>query len=228
MRLTARSLLIEPSRSSTRAVGSPSRLCGCDADGDQVAVLRVLGGALRDRKLLAELLLVDRHEPAAAARQRAEDAERADLGLVDDLDDAPGVADASSSPVSSTRSSARSPTPATSPGRGLARGGDADLRHRAVGVLVPFGRRRDQLAVAVAAGDVGQRHGRQGAGVVQLLALGFDAAFVGQFAQHALELDAAVVLQIEGAGDLARADLPGLSPMKARISSLLGKGACLE
>ena len=43
-----------------------------DADGDQVAVLGVLGGVARDRQLLAELLLVDRDEPAAAARQRAE------------------------------------------------------------------------------------------------------------------------------------------------------------
>ena len=96
-----------------------------------------------------------------------------------------------------------------------------------MGVLVPFGRRRDQLAVAVAAGDVGERHGRQGAGVMQLLALGFDAAFVGQFAQHALQLDAAVVLQIEGAGDLARADLAGLVADEGEDFFLAGEGGLL-
>ena len=49
--------------------------------------------ARRDRELAAELLLVDRHEPAAAAGQRAEDAEHALLGAVDDLDDAAAMAD---------------------------------------------------------------------------------------------------------------------------------------
>ena len=38
----------------------------------------------------------------------------------------------------------------------------------------------------------------------------FDAAFVGELAQHALERGAVGVLQAEGAGDLARADLAGL------------------
>ena len=90
-----------------------------DADRDQVAVLRVLGRLARDRELLAELLLVDRHQPPAAARQRAEDADRAGLGLVDDLDDAAGVANVVVIWLSCTRSSARSPTPATSCGRAL-------------------------------------------------------------------------------------------------------------
>ena len=37
-----------------------------------------------------------------------------------------------------------------------------------------------------------------------------DAAFVGEFAQHALERGAVGVLQAEGARDLAGADLAGL------------------
>ena len=57
--------------------------------------------------------------------------------------------------------------------------------------------------------------------------LAFDAAFVGQFAQHALQLDAAVVLQIEGAGDLARADLAGLVADEGEDFFLAGEGGLL-
>ena len=94
-------------------------------------------------------------------------------------------------------------------------------------VLVPFGRRGDQFAVGVAAGDVGERDRRQRAGVMQLLALAFDAAFVGQFAQQALELDPAVVLQIEGAGDFAGADLAGLVADEGEDFFLGGEGDLL-
>ena len=93
IRLTARSLLSEPSRSFTRAVGRPKRPCARQLDRDQVAVAAPVGGAGRNGELAAELLLVDRHQPAAAARQRAEDAEHALPGAVEDLDDAAGVAD---------------------------------------------------------------------------------------------------------------------------------------
>ena len=128
------------------------------------------------------------------------------------------------SPVSSTRSSARSPTPATSSGRGAARDAYADLRRRAVLVLVPFGRQRDQLAVAVARGDVGEHDVGQGAGMVQLLAAALDAAFVGELAQHALERGAVGVLQAEGARDLARADLAGLLADEGEEVVFGGKG----
>ena len=63
-----------------------------------------------------------------------------------------------------------------------------------VRVLVPLVGRGDQLAVAVARGDVGE-HGRgQGPGVVQLAAALFDRALVGKVAQHALELGGRGVL----------------------------------
>jgi len=197
-----------------------------DADGDQVAVLGILGGIARNRQLLASLLLVDRDQPAAAPRQGAEDAERTDLGLVDDLDDTAGIADIviacffdpEQCPVADAGDFARP---------WLAPCCDPDSRYRAVGVLVPFGRRGDQLAVVVAAGDVGQCNLGQGAGRVQLFTVGLDAAFVGQLTQHALQLDAAVVLQIEGAGDLARADLAGLLGDKGEDFFLAGEGDLL-
>ena len=95
-------------------------------------------------------------------------------------------------------------------GPGAAGGGDADDRRRAVGFLVPFGRARQQFAVAVAAGDVGEHDRRQGAGVMQPLAALLDVSVVGEFAQHALERRAVGILGAEGARDLARADLAGV------------------
>ena len=94
IRLTARSLLSEPSRSFTRAVGRPKprwRAATSTATRSPSCASRARAG--RDRELAAELLLVDRDEPAAAVGQRAEDAEHALLGAVDHLDDAAGVAD---------------------------------------------------------------------------------------------------------------------------------------
>ena len=63
-------------------------------DRDQVAVLRVGGGAGRNVELLAEHFLVDRLQPAAAVRGFAENPQHALLGPVDDLDEAAAVADA--------------------------------------------------------------------------------------------------------------------------------------
>ena len=79
---------------------------------------------------------------------------------------------------------------------------------------------------AVARGDVGE-HGRgQRAGVMQLLAALLDRAFVGEFAQHALELGAHGVLEAEGAGDLAGADFAGLLADEGENVSLGGEGGC--
>src|SRR6516225_1194816 len=96
------------------------------------------------------------------------------------------------SPLSSTRSKARSPTPATSLG--------------------------------IARGDVGDHDGGQGPGVMQLLAAALDAAGVGEFAQHAFERGAVGVLEAEGAGDLAGADLAGLLADEGEEVVFGGKG----
>ena len=173
--------------------------------------MRVCPGAGRDRKLLAELLLVDRGEPPAAAGERAVNAEHALLGPVDELDDAPAVADrvvllaALLDPQQGAVADAGDFV-----GPGAARDMHADLGRGAVLGLVPFGRQRDQLPVAVAGGDVGEHHVGQRPGVMQLLAAALDAALVGQLPQHALERGAVGVLQAEGARELARADLSGL------------------
>jgi hypothetical protein len=94
IRLTARSVLSEPSFSVTRALREAvAAAARRHLDRDQIAVARVRAGAGGDRELATELLLVDRLEPTAAARGRAENAEHALLAAVDELDDAPGVMD---------------------------------------------------------------------------------------------------------------------------------------
>ena len=213
IRLTAFSLLIEPSRSTTRAVGSPNpRRGGADLDRDEIAVLGVAGRAGRDHEFAAELLLVDRREPAAATRQRAEDAERALLGAVEDLDDAAGVGGVLAVGVGFFDPQQRAVADAGDfAGTGLAHGADVDFGRVAVRFLVPFGRDGDQFAVAVAGGDVG--HHDDGAGVpgrCSFLRRLFDDAVVGELAQHALEGGAVGVLEPEGARDLAGADFAGL------------------
>jgi hypothetical protein len=92
-------------------------------------------------------------------------------------------------------------------GAGAARRLDADDWRRAMELFVPLGRARQKLAIAVAAGDVGENDWRQCAGVMQPFAPAIDPAFIGQIAQHALERGAIRILGAERARDLADADL---------------------
>ena len=226
IRLTAFSLASEPSRSTTRPVGRPRRGARPVSTATRSPSCGVAGGAGGNGEFLAEHFLVDRLEPAAAIRRFAENAQHALLGPVDDLDDAAAVADAvvffgfldvQQHAVADAGGFA---------GPRLARHVDADFRRRAVRVLVPFVGRGDQVAVAVARGDVGE-HGRgQGAGVVQFLALLLDRAFVAEFAQHALEFGAHGVLEAEGAGDFAGADFAGLFADEGENVGLGGEGGC--
>ena len=107
-----------------------------------------------------------------------------------------------------------------------ARNSQPDLGGRAVLGLVPFGRKRDQLAVGIARRDVGDHNMGEGAGMVQLLAAAFDAALVSQLAQHGLERGAVGVLHAEGAGDLARADFSRLPADEGNEIVFGGKGGC--
>ena len=106
----------------------------------------------------------------------------------------------------------------------VARNAHADRGSGAVLGLVPLRRQRDQLPVGIARGDVGEHDGGQGARVMQLLAAALDAAFVGEFAQHALERGAIGVLQAERARDLAGADLAGLLADEGEEVVFGGKG----
>src|SRR5580704_2782171 len=173
-------------------------------DGNKIAVDGAQGAIRRDRHLAAELFLVDRHQPAAAARQAAKNAEHAMLGAVEKFYDARGgfvlaaLLDAQQHAVADAGDFARARP---------ARHDDADDRRRAVGGLVPFGRPRQKLAVGIAAGDVGEYNGRQGAWIVQAFAQTIDLSGVGKLAQHAIEGGAVGVLGAKRARDLARANL---------------------
>ena len=176
-------------------------------DGDQIAVLGAAGCIGRDVDFPAELFLVDRHQTDAAVRHAAENAERAVLGAVDQLDDAAAravfvrVLDADERAVADAGHFA---------GLGAARRCKADNRGRAVRVLVPFRRPRQKFAVGVAAGDVGEHHRGQGAAMMHALAAVLDLTLVGEFAQHVPQRRPVGVLGAEGAGDLAGADLAAM------------------
>src|SRR6516164_10310148 len=154
-------------------------------DGNEITVGSArcrLGG---NRDFAAELLLIDWNEPAAAARKRAENTERAVFGAVDEFYDASadflsgGPLDAKERAVADAGDFVRA---------SAARRIDADDgRRRAMERFVPLGRTGQKLAIAVAAGDVGENDRRQSAGVMQPFAPAVDATFVGQIAQHALE-----------------------------------------
>src|SRR5262249_51700575 len=131
--------------------------------GDEIAVGSACCGLGGNREFAAELLLVDRNEPAAAARKRAENSERAMFGAVDKLYDpsarlfARGSLDAKERAIADARDFVRA---------GAARRMDADHRRRALELFVPFGRASQKLTIAVAAGDVGENDRRQSAGVM--------------------------------------------------------------
>jgi hypothetical protein len=76
--------------------------------------------------------------------------------------------------------------------------------------LVPFGGGGDQLAVGVAAGDVGDQCRGERVRLGHRVAFFLDGAVVGELAQHALELDAIGVLQAELARNFAGPDLSGI------------------
>src|SRR5215468_4637260 len=120
------------------------------------------------------------------------------------------------SPLSSTRSKARSPTPATSFGRAW-----RPMRTRILGAG-PCSASSHSVGSAIS--DVAEHDGGQGAEVMQLLAAALDAALVGKLAQHALERGAIGILQAERARDLAGADLAGLLADEGEKVVFGGKG----
>src|SRR5262249_58453595 len=137
--------------------------------GAETPVLGAADGATRDRTLTSGLLLVDRREPPAAVRHCAENAEHARLGAIDALDDPPAMPDGLIVISALLDPEERAISQACNLGRPrTARGQHSDLRRRAMGVLVPFGRDRDEFTVAIARLYVGQHDLRQRSGLVEL------------------------------------------------------------
>ena len=89
--------------------------------------------------------------------------------------------------------------------------------------FVPFVGRGDEIAVAVARRDIGE-HGRgQGARLMQLFVPLLDRAFVGEFAQQALEFGRIAFFSPKARAISRVPTLPGCLPMKARMSALEGR-----
>ena len=96
-----------------------------------------------------------------------------------------------------------------------------------MGFGIPFGGNADQFAVGIAAGDVGEDDARQAAGVMELLATLFDAAFVGEVAQHGFERGAVCILEPEGTGDFTGADVAGFLADEGKHVFFAGKGVLM-
>ena len=224
IRLTAFSVASEPSRSLTLPEARPKprlRTRSTLTRSPSSAPLRSALAMFSSRPACFLSTGTSRPPPSGRA---AKDAEHAGLGVIDDLDDAAAIG-APSPSAASIRSSARSPTPAAVPGCGAARHMDADFRRLAALDLVPFGRRGDQFAVAVAAGDVHHQRRRQRRRLLDLAAVLLDGAVVGQFAQDPFQLDAVGVLQAEFARDLAGADFARIGADERDEGVPVGKAA---
>ena len=136
-------------------------------NGDEIAVAGLAAGARRDGELAADFFLLNRHDPSAATRRGAENSEHTLAAAVDELDDAPAVADrifflaALLDPQQSAVADAGNLA-----GPGAARNAHANLGRGAVLGLVPFSGERDQLAVGITRGDVGEHDMGQTAGLM--------------------------------------------------------------
>src|SRR5262249_39530379 len=132
------------------------------------------------------------------------------LGAVDDFDDAAAMADLPTFLLGLLDPQERAvadPCDLSRPS--TTRNVDADFRRRAVGLLVPLRPHRNELAVGVTGDDLGEDHGGQFAGPMQLLAPALEPSLFGELAQHVLEVDALVSGNAEGARNLALADPSG-------------------
>ena len=200
--------------------------CLRDVDGDQIAVLGVAGRARRDRELAPDLFLLDRRQPAAAARKAAEDAERALLSAVDDLDHAPAVAD-----IVVRLTGLLDPDQRTVVDAGGLAGLRAARRLRCGFSAAPRAPPRPirsaprSVRRRLAARDLGQHDRGEGAGAAQLAAAALDLAVVGKFAQHVLQGDRSVFLRPKARAISRVPTLPGREAMKARTSCLEGRDA---
>ncbi len=176
IRLTAFSDASEPSRSLTLPEASPkprertrSTLTRSPSSAPSLSALAMFNS----RPACFLSTGISRPPPPGRA---AEDSEHAGPGVVDHLDDAAAIGrafalvrllDAQQRAVADAGRRAR---------LRAARNMDADLRRLAAFLLIPFGGRRDQFAVAVASGDVGHHGRRQCGRLVDFLAVLGDRA----------------------------------------------------
>ncbi len=187
-------------------------------DGDEVAVLGFAGHASRHDKFTARGLLVDRNRTSRSIRRAAIDGEGARLHLVEDLDHAAGIGGRLKTGVGVKLDPHQNPRPHA--WRGAAVAFHAGPAHENAGrrlVAVPFHGFRDQFAVSVFLGDVGDDKRRQAALDRQRLTAMRDSALGLQILDEELQFRFRFALHAEGAGNVALGDL-------SRRSLAIGRG----
>ena len=188
-----------------------------DVDRDEIAVLRLALVALAyEQRAPVGGFLVDGEHLATRAglRTRAKNAEHLGFPAREQLDDAAGVGRRIVTQILAggvaDRLGAHQRAIAEA---GVRRAGALLARHveddggRAAVRLVPVDRLGEQVAVAVAGEDLGDDGGGQGAGLGQAFSPSLDDAFFLHLLQDSFEADLVGTLELEGAGDLALADL---------------------
>lgn len=91
--------------------------------------------------------------------------------------------------------------------RGFSAGHDKDFGSLSLPVVVPIGRRGENITILITSEHVGKNNGGQGTRFMESLAASLDGAFDFKALQHVLERDSLSPLDVEGAGDLSLADL---------------------
>src|SRR6266540_6847060 len=159
-----------------------------DFGGNEIAVFGAFGSARWNSELATELLFVDRRQAPAVARQCPKNAEHAILGTVDYFYDAAGVPDRLIF-ITGFFDAQQNAVPYTGDlaGPRTTWNHDPDLGWSAVRLLVPLGRQRDQLAVAITFERLGENRRRKVTRPMQLLTATLDLSFIGEVAQHMLE-----------------------------------------
>ena len=163
MRLTARSLLIEPSFSLTRALGWPKRPCLISSTATRspsCASIVAPAGISISRPASRLLTGTSRPPPFGSARNTPIWRWRC---AIQHLDDAAAVADRVAVLAALLGAGEHAVADAGDFNRPrFARNVQADARRFAMRLAVPFGRNGDQLAVRVALGHVGEHDRRAG------------------------------------------------------------------
>ena len=220
IRLTARSDLTEPSASTTRAEGGPKRLSrkGSIATRSPSSAPPAIAAGTWNSG--ARRTLLDRQCAARSVVGLAEDGVDARLQLVENLDHAARIGRLFSCGVGIELDAHQHARAKPGRRRGLAlaaRAAHQDQRRGAV--LAPLGGPGDELAVAVAPGDVGDDERGQAALNGQRLAAARDGALRLQVLDQELELGLGVPGHAEGAGDVALGDArAGLLALRRRLA----------
>src|SRR5208282_1672064 len=173
-------------------------------DGDEIAVPRFAGHAGGYEIFAARRSLLDRKRTARAVGRNAIDGESARLDLVEDLDHPARIGGRRRPGAGIELDSHQDPRPQARRRRAVAlAAGTTHENSGRRGVLAPFGRLGDELAVAVELGNVGDDERGQAALDLKRLAAARDSALRLQVLDEELQLRLGLAFYAEGSGDVA-------------------------